>query len=148
MDLRQEQGLFQLLAEAFRVVNRSTLAVLGCAVVWLGAQVLLFKLQLTPSVASILGQLILSIFLSFFTLVVIRILAAKAENNGETVSESLSAAVFPTIYLFIFSILVGILTAVFSLLCAPIIIKFGFILFALVDILLIYFLKLFLILPM
>ncbi len=59
-------------------------------------------------VPAFLLQLYGFLLASFFMVLLLRILAAKADNFGESFSNSLSASIFPTVYMIILNILLGI----------------------------------------
>lgn len=110
MDLREKQNLFQLLLESFRLVNRS----MGAIVAYLFAAVLGGLLQIAFAWLG-LPRFFISIFNGFYSLylgvALWRLLAAKAEKSGESISNSFSAAIFPSVYMLVFSIIVGIVLA-------------------------------------
>lgn len=110
MDLREKQNLFQLLLESFRLVNRS----MGAIVAYLFAAVLGGVLQIAFAWLG-LPRFFISIFNGFYSLylgvALWRLLAAKAEKSGESISNSFSAAIFPSVYMLVFSIIVGIVLA-------------------------------------
>lgn len=110
MDLREKQNLFQLLLESFRLVNRS----MGAIVAYLFAAVLGGVLQIAFEWLG-LPRFFISIFNRLYSLylgvVLWRLLAAKAEKSGESISNSFSAAIFPSVYMLVFSIIAGVALA-------------------------------------
>lgn len=110
MDLREKQNLFQLLLESFRLVNRS----MGAIVAYLFASVLGGVLQIAFEWLG-LPRFFISIFNGLYSLylgvVLWRLLAAKAEKSGESISNSFSAAIFPSVYMLVFSIIAGVALA-------------------------------------
>ena len=110
MDLREKQNLFQLLLESFRLVNRS----MGAIVAYLLASVLGGVLQIAFEWLG-LPRFFISIFNGLYSLylgvVLWRLLAAKAEKSGESISNSFSAAIFPSVYMLVFSIIAGVALA-------------------------------------
>lgn len=115
MDLKEQQNVFRLLWEGLLLVNRSGLvlalyiflAILLNAVGWVG---------LHFGVAPIFVKLYNFVISAFLVVLLFRVLAAKADNFGESFSNSISASVFPTIYIIIFNILFSIFGIVMALL--------------------------------
>lgn len=110
MDLREKQNLFQLLLESFRLVNRS----MGAIVAYIFAAILGGILQIA-FVWLGLPSLFISAFNGLYSLylgiVLWRLLAAKAEKSGESIFNSFSAAIFPSVYMLVFSIIIGVALA-------------------------------------
>lgn len=111
MEIREEQNLFQLLIGSFRLINRAT----GAIIVYIilialinGAIAFSPKVGVPQPIASLLG----SFFSVYSGLALWRILAAKAENNGESITNSFSASLFPTFYMLVYSVFVGIVGVV------------------------------------
>lgn len=106
MDLREKQNLFQLLLESFRLVNRS----MGAIVAYLFAAVLGGVLQIAFTWLG-LPRFFVSAFSGLYSLylgvALWRLLAAKAEKSDESISNSFSAAIFPSVYMLVFSVIVG-----------------------------------------
>ncbi len=108
MEIREKQNLIQLLMGSFRLINRS----IGVVLVYFFLLVLVtFALKLF--LPRPIGSLLHSLFLVYFGVVLWRILAAKAENNGESISNSLSASLLPSVYMIVFGLLIGIVMTVF-----------------------------------
>ena len=111
MEIREEQNLFRLLMGSLQLVNRS-------------ANVLLVYLIIVGLVTAgvhyvcpkPISSLLMSLFSTYSAVVLWRILAAKAENNGESISNSFSASILPSVYILFLSILLGIVIAAASLL--------------------------------
>ena len=113
MEIREEQNLIQLLTGSFRLINRAT----GAIIVYIilialinGAIVFSPKVGVPQPISSILG----SFFSVYSGLVLWRLLAAKAENNGESISNSFSASLLPTVYMIVYSLIVGVAVAAFA----------------------------------
>lgn len=112
MEIRKQQNLFQLLLESFALLNRSGGAIVACVIVF----VLFTGIGIALNhfgVDMIFIKLINFVLTTYLSVVLFRILGAKAEKTDETVSNSLSAAVFPTLYQLAFNILYGILMLAF-----------------------------------
>ena len=106
MDLREQQNIFKLLGAGFGLVNRTGTALVIYIVVFILAN--LFSLLLTHwNVSVILVQLFNICITSFLAILLCRVLAAKADNFGESFSNSLSASVFPALYLLLFNLIIG-----------------------------------------
>ncbi len=107
MNLKEPQNIFRLLWAGLGLVNRSgsVLFVYIVIVALLEGSGLLMKLFGVPA---FLLQLYGFLLASFFMVLLLRILAAKADNFGESFSNSLSASIFPTVYMIILNILLGI----------------------------------------
>ncbi len=112
MEIREQHNLIRLLIESFALLNRCGGALVGylitillfmaaeIALVWVGVPVFLLKL------ANVF-------FAAYFSVVLFRIFGAKTEKTDESVSNALSASVFPAVYLLIFNILYGIIWVIF-----------------------------------
>lgn len=116
MDIREEKNLFQLLIASFSLVNRSISTLL--AFVGLIVLLLLAKFLLERFVPAVLLSLLSSFVSYYISMVLIRILGTKAENAGETLSNSFSASVFPAIYALLSAFILGILGALVMLVAA------------------------------
>lgn len=103
MEIREQHNLIRLFAESFALLNRcgGALFVYFLVLAALMAVILLLRLSGVPSFLTKIILLLPSIYTG---VVLLRILGAKAENTGETVSNSFSASVFPTIYFLIYNI--------------------------------------------
>ena len=64
-------------------------------------------------VSNILIQLYDMVISSFLLVVLFRLLAAKADNFGESFSNSLSAAVIPAVYMIVLNLFLGLISAAF-----------------------------------
>lgn len=111
MDLKEPQNIFTLLWEGLKLVNRSgsVLILFILTAVLLNAAT---PLLLHFGISSLLVNLYSAVCTAFLVVLLFRILAAKADNFGESFSNSLSASVFPTIYLLICNILLFIVYVV------------------------------------
>lgn len=114
MEIREQHNLVTLLMGAFALVNRCGGALIGLliAAILLGiAQALLMWI----GVPQLLVKLVNLFISAYFGVVLLRIFCAKAEHTDESVSNSLSASVFPTFYQIIFNLLYGAVWVVFIL---------------------------------
>ncbi len=119
MDLREQQNIFKLLGAGFGLVNRTGTALVIYIVVFILAN--LFSLLLTHwNVSVILVQLFNICITSFLAILLCRVLAAKADNFGESFSNSLSASVFPALYLLLFNLIIGFFGFLLALVFVPI----------------------------
>ncbi len=110
MDLKERQSIFRLLWEGLRLVNRSgsVLIVFMLVTLLLNA---VGPIAQHFGVSKILIQLYSMVISSFLLVVLFRVLAAKADNFGESFSNSLSAAVIPTVYTLVLNFFLGIIAA-------------------------------------
>jgi len=118
MEIREQHNLARLFVESFVLVNRCG----GALVAYLLVALLLFAAEMAAvlwlGVPPLLVKL-LNIFVgAYLGVVLLRIFGAKAEKTDESVSNSFSAAVFPSFYQIIFQILYGIFWGVFGFLCS------------------------------
>ncbi len=107
MDLKENQNIFRLFIEGFRLANRAMLSVLISLVllsaVLLGIVFAIDHFGLPKFLISIL-----KFIFNAYTLVLIwRLLAAKADNFGESISNAMRASVKPAAYMAIFSLLLA-----------------------------------------
>ena len=112
MDLKERQNIFRLLWEGLRLVNRSG----SVLIVFMVVSVLLNAvgpIALHFGVSNILIQLYDMVISSFLLVVLFRLLAAKADNFGESFSNSLSAAVIPAVYMIVLNLFLGLISAAF-----------------------------------
>ena len=112
MDLKERQNIFRLLWEGLRLVNRSG----SVLIVFMVVSVLLNAvgpIALHFGVSNILIQLYGMVISSFLLVVLFRLLAAKADNFGESFSNSLSAAVIPAVYMIVLNLFLGLISAAF-----------------------------------
>ncbi len=134
MNLKEKQNLFKLLIEGLRLVNQAGTALVVFVILALISTVLpllLLHLNISP----ILVKLTISFLSSFLLILLWRVLAAKADNFGESISNSLTASLIPSVYLLIVSLIIGGFTILASFVLIPLL-KYtgniGLILFALV----------------
>lgn len=112
MEIREQHNLARLLWEAFALVNRCGGALIGvfiAAVLVLLAEILLVWV----GVPAAFIKLVNFFFSAYFGVVILRVFGAKAEQTDESVSNSLSASVFPAFYQLIFNLLYGALWVLF-----------------------------------
>ncbi len=107
MDLREQQNIFTLFFNSFRLTNRAggaifALILLGIllyalifAFAWLGLPLVIAKILVMP-------------FSLFCGAVFMRQLGIKAQNDGESFSNSCTNAALPTVYLVIYSLIMGV----------------------------------------
>ena len=117
MDLREQQNIFTLFFNSFRLTNRAggaifSLIFLGIllygllfGLVWLGLPVWMIKILIFP-------------FTLFCVAVFLRQLGIKAQNDGESFSNSCANAALPTIYLVIYALLTIAVAAILGILMA------------------------------
>lgn len=117
MEIREQHNLARLLIESFALLNRCGGAIIGyiiAVVLFMVAEVLLVWV----GVPLFLLKLANIFFAAYFSVVLFRIFGAKAERTDESVSNALSASVFPAVYQVIFNILYGIIWAAFGIVAA------------------------------
>nr|QGT50606.1 hypothetical protein Elusimicrob1349_0760 [uncultured Elusimicrobia bacterium] len=117
MEIREKHSLIRLLLESFALVNRCGGALVGyllAAVLFVAAEAALLWI----GVPNFILKLANIFFSAYFAVVLLRIFGAKAERTDETVSNSLSAAVFPAFYQLIFNILYGAVWVIVGLVFA------------------------------
>lgn len=119
MEIREHQNLFSLLGASFSITNRagvafavSALIILVILAIPFGAILLLAQ----NSSASWLLRALWVIFAVFCFVwlqnIILRIIASKAENNNESVSDAFVATVIPTFYAFIYQLIINVLCAI------------------------------------
>ena len=112
MDLKEQQNIFSLAAGGIRLTNRTMPSILAVLVVLaLVTFAVMFageKLNIHP----IFTSLIRTCINMYASVVFWRLLAAKADNFGESVSNSMAASFLPTIYTIILALIIGAVMAV------------------------------------
>ena len=115
MNIREPQSVLALLAESFKLVNRSigTLLLLGfvSALLSIGVGALVF-VHVPVFIIKILSGLV-SVFM---TVVSFQVVAALAENQQVSITEKMSSSVFPAIYTIILNLCIGITVVLAGLL--------------------------------
>ena len=114
MDIRKPAGFFTLFLQSFALVNRSVGALAAftlLSIIFIAAEV--FAARFMPG---FFLKIIHTIIVTFLTILLMQLLAVKAEKTGESMAQLSSRAVFPTIYLILFYILIGIAVAALSFL--------------------------------
>lgn len=120
MEMKEQSSLLQLLAKSFTVLNRakSSLVVVGLLILFFGSIPLALKVLLKRNMSLPLlllfplVSLITQLCVSFLNNTCLRVLAAKATGDPETLGESFLRSVVPTVYGIIFNILFTILLAI------------------------------------
>ncbi|MBR4355772.1 MAG: glycerophosphoryl diester phosphodiesterase membrane domain-containing protein [Elusimicrobiaceae bacterium] len=112
MDIREKHSLAKLFVESFALVNRSCSALLALALVALVGLIGFTALSLV--LPRFLGSILDTVYTTFISVLFIKLIAAKAENDNASLADLASTAVLPTIYWIVLS-LIGTLiaTAVF-----------------------------------
>ena len=117
MDIREQQNIFSLFFNSFRLLNRAGTAIF----------VLIFSAILLYAMIAGLAKMDVPLFLVkimiwpltiFFSAVFLRQLGCKAQNEGESIAASCSASVFPTIYSIILILLLSVALVALSVLMA------------------------------
>lgn len=116
MDIRKPAGFFTLFFQSFALVNRSVGALAAftlLAVIFIAAEV--FAVRFIPQ---FFLSFLHTVIVTFLTILLMQLLAVKAEKTGESMAQLSSRAVFPTIYLLLFYLLIGIALAALGFLTA------------------------------
>ena len=140
MEIREQQNLIRLLIESFSLANKAGASIAATILVliavvgggfWL-LKLLPISLVKFPIFGALWG-LFSALVCGLASIVIFRLLAAKAENNNESVSNAFANSILPFIYTFIYQIVIGILFVplFFALNFIPIL---GPILFAVINI--------------
>ena len=104
MNLREKQNIFKLLLEGLRLVNRAGTVLFVYIIFALVLNSLPWWLP-HFNISPILIKLFNVLASSFLVVLLCRILAAKADNFGESFSNSFSASLVPGFYLLLFNLL-------------------------------------------
>lgn len=113
MEIRTRYSLLRLLAEAFALVVRCSGAIAGYILIFLLFTTAKFAL-LWMGVPLFMLKISNLFFSAYVTVGLFRIFAAKAEQTGESFFTSLSAALFPSFYQVILSILYAAVWFIYS----------------------------------
>lgn len=113
MEIRKRYSLLRLLGEAFALVARCGGAIAGYILIFLLFTTAKFAL-LWMGVPLFMLKLSNLFFSAYVTVGLFRIFAAKAEQTGESFFTSLSAALFPSFYQVILSILYAAVWFIYS----------------------------------
>lgn len=118
MNLREKQNIFKLLLEGLRLVNRAGTVLFVYIIIALALNSLPWWLP-HFNISPILIKLFNVLASSFLVVLLWRVLAAKADNFGESFSNSLSASVIPCFYLLLFNLLLGVACVLVILILLP-----------------------------
>ncbi len=115
LNIREKQNLFRLFAESFLVVGRSLgeLIVLGLLYLFIAA-ICVASMFVSPFLVIVPALVAIFLVYLYGPVLVMRIFASKAENNGATLMENMTASILPALSLFAFAIILGILFFPFS----------------------------------
>lgn len=115
MDIREPQSFFRLFAESFNLINRSFSALLAFLAVGLIGSVAVAAL-LWVGVPQPLVSLLNSLFSLLLSVVLIKLLAAKAEQDNTSLPDIMAASVLPSVYTLIVSLLCALAGVIAALL--------------------------------
>lgn len=115
MEIREKQSLFSLFAASFSVANRAGMALAVSIISMLLILAIPLAIVVFFSLRTNVPQFLYLIF-AFFALfcfvwlqmACLRIIAAKAEKNNESVPEAFTNTVVPTVYAFIYQLIINI----------------------------------------
>lgn len=118
MNLREQQNIFKLLWEGLGLVNRAGTALVIYIIVFVLLN-FLPMLLMHFNIPSLFIQLFNLCISSFLVILLWRTLASKADNFGESFSNSITASIIPGVYLLIFNLIIGLFTAIFTFIAIP-----------------------------
>jgi len=114
MEIREEQSIIKLFLYSFQVINQSAISlflILLMMCIGVGIEFAGFYFGVPRIVISLFN----AVWFSIWPIVLVRVIAAKAEGQSESFSDSCISSVLPTIYTFIMYLLLGIACGVVGL---------------------------------
>ena len=114
MEIREKKSLFALYAQSFAVANRALLTLIGSFFVFL--LIIAIPTAVVFLVHNffllLLWQLFFFVCVTWWTTACVRIIAAQAEKTRETISDCFFNSLVPAFYLFIFQLIVNIVSGI------------------------------------
>lgn len=120
MEIRESNNLFTLFIESFKLVNRVGISVFILAFLgWIASFSFGVLSNFLPSILARYGVQLLGTLTSiYFSIALVRLMAARAENVNDTVSDCLATSFKPMLFTLVLNILFGCIGVLLGLIVA------------------------------